>query len=507
MDKAAFPFAILALLLLIGGTFRIVLLEHSDIMSERQYRSALIAREQYLSTQQDAPDWQVRIAEISASRMGTLEPPIMEYLSATLFSLFDRETIIIPRLMATILWLVGGYFLFLLARELTDSFSALYGVAYYLFLPLGVQVSTAFLPDSLMILLFIASLLAIVRLDHRPTAGRLIVAGVLAAACVLVKPLCIFAILIAFAFLRIQSKGWKAIMQADAIVFALLTVSPAFSYYLYGMIGTGFLERQATESFVPELLLNRQYWTWTTRTAFNALGVFPMVLAAVGFGLGTKNSFRPMMLGLSVGYLVLCLVFTYHVRIAGHYHLQLAIPVAICLGLAVNQLVQRVNENLRCRAAGIASLTVAGLVMAIFALDSTVQSMRASKLDFAPSVAMQVGETINHSDRVVYISQYYGVPLEYYGRLSGWYWPRSQSSADRAKHGREARERSVEERLSNLGTAVGKAHADFVPEYFVVTDFREYERHRDLEAYLSRECRQQLEGKGYLIYTECQSTQ
>lgn len=296
-------------------------------------------------------------------------------------------------------------------------------------------------------------------------------------------------------------------LQANAIVFVLLTVSPAFSYYLYGMLGSGFLERQATASFLPELLLDPRYWVQTTRTSFDALGAFPIVLAAIGFGLGSKNSFRPVILGLAIGYLLLCLVFTYHVRISGHYHLQLAIPIAICLGLAINQLVQRLNENTRSRTASVAGLTVAGAVMTVFALDASVQSMRSNRPIVAPSVAKQVGEAVNHSDRVVYISQYYGVPLEYYGRLSGWYWPRSQSSAERAKHGRAARERSIEERLANLGSAVGKASADFTPEYFVVTDFREYRHHRDLEAYLSRECRQRLEGEGYLIYTECRATQ
>jgi hypothetical protein len=54
------------------------------------------------------------------------------------------------------------------------------------------------------------------------------------------------------------------------------------------------------------------------------------------------------------------------------------------------------------------------------------------------------------------------------------------------------RELSVNERLNNLG---------FEPEYFVITDFNEFDnRHADLKAFLQENCALLAESDQYLIY-------
>jgi hypothetical protein len=105
-------------------------------------------------------------------------------------------------------------------------------------------------------------------------------------------------------------------------------------------------------------------------------------------------------------------------------------------------------------------------------------------------LAQAVGEMVGHSRNTVYLAHHYGTPLEYYGELSGSYWPRSVSDRDRALGINRAQ--SVEERLNALG---------FAPEYFIVTNFNEFNKHHgDLKEYLESNFQLIAESKEYIIY-------
>jgi hypothetical protein len=108
-------------------------------------------------------------------------------------------------------------------------------------------------------------------------------------------------------------------------------------------------------------------------------------------------------------------------------------------------------------------------------------------------MAKEIGNTVDHSNKTVYIASYYGRPLEYYGELSGAHWPRSVSDTDRAL-GRQ-HERSVDERLHALG---------FSPEFFVITQCHEFDNHHsDLKEYLTSSCALVAENANYLIFGNC----
>jgi hypothetical protein len=107
--------------------------------------------------------------------------------------------------------------------------------------------------------------------------------------------------------------------------------------------------------------------------------------------------------------------------------------------------------------------------------------------------SMEIGEIVDHSRQTIHIAPYYGKPLEYYGELSGSYWPRRVSDIDRALG--VNRERSVEERLNTLA---------YTPEYFIIADFAEFNNHHDdLKLYLSENCRLLAQTDDYLIYDSC----
>ena len=109
-------------------------------------------------------------------------------------------------------------------------------------------------------------------------------------------------------------------------------------------------------------------------------------------------------------------------------------------------------------------------------------------------VAQEIGRIVNHSDRVVFLARYYGQPLQYNGELTGAYWPRPVTYY---LVRRDEPELTVDQRLDALG---------FVPEYFVITDFGEYEKHHnDLKQYLVDQCIAVAGNDRYLIYGNCRN--
>jgi hypothetical protein len=108
-------------------------------------------------------------------------------------------------------------------------------------------------------------------------------------------------------------------------------------------------------------------------------------------------------------------------------------------------------------------------------------------------VMQEIGQIVHHSTRTLYVSSYYGKPLQYFGDLAGWYWPRSD---DRTFDRRAAyKDLSVEERLSVL---------EAIPEYVVITDFDQLDAlHRDFHDYLVAKCAVVAANKQYVIYNAC----
>jgi hypothetical protein len=106
---------------------------------------------------------------------------------------------------------------------------------------------------------------------------------------------------------------------------------------------------------------------------------------------------------------------------------------------------------------------------------------------------MEIGEIINHSPYTVFVSYYYGLPLEYYGEFGGVPWPVRIEDEFYRRPGEM--ELSVQERIAGLG---------FEPEYFVITHFDLFHRHhQDLQAYLGENCEVLAQTESYLIYNSC----
>lgn len=461
-------------------------------VGDRQYRSAIIARAYYVSTIDSTPEWRRQVAEISQQRAGLLEPPIMELLVSWTYRLINREHLWIPGFLSSLFWVIGGTFLYKILQRSQSMAAALLATAYYLFVPMGVHISTGFVPDPLMIMLFLLSILMILRYYDEPSSSRLILAGAVSALAVLVKPFCLLAIIAAFLSLSISQKtSWKSIIEPNFLIFLGFILLPAL-YYIYNIYTGGSLTKQAQNSFLPQLWLTRSYWLDWLKTASGVVGLAPLISALIGFSIVRKGRLSALLVGLWASYAIFCLVFAYHIRFGPHYHSQLIIVVAISISpiiaLIANQLNQLPDKWLRQL-----SIIAAMLIIALINFREIRHQITSAPTLNSKEIYQKIGEIVGHSTNTVYLAPYYGTPLEYYGELSGTYWPRGISDSDAALG--LNRTRSVEERLDTL---------DFIPEYFIITNMVEYETyHANLKEYLERHCSQFINNEAYQIYGQC----
>jgi hypothetical protein len=346
----------------------------------------------------------------------------------------------------------------------------------------------------------------------------LVAAALVSSLAILVKPFGLFTILGAFISLAIYKKAdWKRTIDSDFLIFTAILFLPITFYYSYGIIVSGFLSNQAQVSFLPYLLLTREYWKGWLLTASSAFGYTPLIAALLGLSMLRKGSSRALLVGLWLGYAVFCMIFTYHIRFTRHYHTQLIVIVALSAapiaGLVIKNL-RQLSNKWYWWLPSIGAL----MLMMLFNIREVQRDLAASRKYESVEVAQEIGDIIDHSSQTVYVAPYYGMPLEYYGELSGTYWPRritnmdwvrdrqdgsldqsgtkwTQRIVERVLWRPDERELSIEERVAALG---------FPPEYFVITDFERFNRHHaDLKEYLVNHCSLVAERDQYLIYGNC----
>jgi 4-amino-4-deoxy-L-arabinose transferase-like glycosyltransferase len=471
---------------------RIYNIDAPGLIPERQYRSALIARAYYFEKTNSIPEWRKQVAFASKQRAGKLEPPVMELLVSSIYRISNGEHLWVARLLSSAFWLIGGIFLFRVVSRVVSLDAAVFATAYYLLIPLGILASRSFLPDSLMIMMFLISLYAIVRYYDHPSKLRLMTAASVSGLTLLIRPLVIFTIFGAFILLTIYKKKiLKQRVDARFLIFLVIALLPAVSFYGYGIFIADFLHEKVKSIYLPHLFLAKEFWEGWLETGANAVGYIPLVAALIGIPMLDKGLPRILLTGLWIGYIVFCLVFSYHIHFADYYHLQLIILVALSFGPVI---VLVINQLLKVSAGWYQWIPVSGvLVLMIFFNFREVQQRLANPKFESKKTAQEIGDLVDHSDKIVYLSPYYGMPLEYYGELSGVYWPRRIAHGLYRRPGE--RELDIKERFNAL---------DFSPEYFIITHFKEFERHHDdLREYLANNCSLVAKSDKYLIYEFC----
>lgn len=388
----------------------------------RQYRSALIARGLYYEIDQKVPEPLRRVARENLREQGVLEPPIVESVAAAGYVLAGKEQLWIARLISVSYWLAAGLALCSLVRRLGSTPAAVVATTYFLFARYGVAMSRSIQPDVLMMLGSVVALRAIVMHWQQPTGRRWWTAVALAALAGFIKPPALFFVVPAGVALAVSRRGaGDAVRARDRWPFVGLVCAPAALYSLLGIFAWRFLQGQAALSFQPALVATPAFWAgWLAQidiVAGRRLVIVSLLALAVA-----PASWRRLLAAQWLGYMLLGLVFTYHMHTHAYYHTPLILVVGLSLAALTDGVLLRTRGALRP-----AAVTVAVAISLVYAARATVThrwSVEAESWNFSHVVSMfeEIGSLTGHSASVVVIEEWPNLPLRYHAHVAGIGW-------------------------------------------------------------------------------------
>jgi dolichyl-phosphate-mannose-protein mannosyltransferase len=496
---------IIALVLIFSAAFAIRLYDLTDLPLDfhptRQLLSAIKARGLYYETQPDGVSTErletaIRMAKLKAD----VEPVVLEQLVAFTYR-FTGEQLWVARIYSSLFWLIGAIFLFLLAREFVSFEGALVGIAYYLIFPYAIIGSRSFQPDPLMVMLILAFWWMFerwCRLIPTPSAaspekrGKLwinaVLAGLVGGLAIFIKfPAAFFVIggALGLAFSRFTLRD--LLRNVQVWVLASLGALPASLYLIYGIFIRGDLASQFKGRFVPALLLSPyNYLQWETKADLAVGGIFIM-LGLLGFFLIKDQRLRIFLYGLWVSYLLFGLFFDYHIATHDYYHL----PFIPIIGLSLAPLgdwffVRLAETPLR------GWMRSAVYIVLIYGLFSVIWNVRdqMKAVDYRPQAAMweQIGEKFDGGTRVIALTQDYGSRLQYWGWRTASTWPYTG----------DVGYANIRGGVFSFDDLFNKYSSKM--QYFLVTDFDEFNRQPDLKQRLVSTYPVSFQGDGYLIF-------
>ncbi len=512
-----------------------------DFHPTRQLFSALKARGMYYANASlsDAPAEQRQFAIQQGKLRATIEPEIIEKLTVFTWR-FTGEQLWVARIYSSLFWLIGGIFIYLLARDLfgdtdasrKESFrennkeirdirpirvirvqkdAPLFAVAFYLFLPYGVLASRSFQPDPLMVALIVGFWWAVNRwaknISPRRCEGReeeikekpsrssflrgenwiwVFVASLLGGLAIFVKLNAAFFVIGGALGAALGRASVRDLLR-DKQVWAMIALGilPGAAWVAYGL-ARGFLGQQFGGRFMPELFLSPSFYLGWADMLNNVIGLLTFALALLGLFLINDKPTRALLLGLWGAYFAFAIFFDYHISTHDYYSLPL-IPIA---ALALTPLADALFARLAATAARsrakrllAASVLTLGLVAVLWTSRVALKST-----DYRPEAAFwnRIGATVRDF-RVVTLTQDYALPLAYWGWAGAANWP---DSTDIEYHA-----------LRGGGATFEKSFARLTKnkELFLVTDLADFARQPDLQVRLSQFAIF-AEGEGYIIY-------
>jgi hypothetical protein len=481
-----------ALILLFGAALTIRLYDITDLPLDfhptRQLVSFIKARGMYYQTKPDGVSAQeVKTAVRFAKLKADIEPTVFESLVAFTYR-FTGEKLWVPRMYASLFWLAGGIFLFLLSRDFVSFDGALVSTAYYLVFPYAIIGSRSFQPDVLMILLVLGFWWAFARWNRFPSWSYAVLAGLLGGLAIFIKFSAAFFVIGGALGLVLSRLSLRDLLRNVQVwVIALLGALPAALYLLYGIFVRGDLASQFSGRFVPALLFNPvNYLQWEVKMSMAAGGLFVM-LAMLGLFLTQDRHLRIFLYGLWGSYILFGLFFNYHIATHDYYHLPFIPIVGLSLAPLGEGLFARLRESTVQPWARIVIYFI--LIFGLFSVAWDVRNQMKA-VDYRPQAAMwaEIGERLDDDARVVALTQDYGSRLEYWGWQESANWPYlGDAGYANVRSGRMTFDDLFDRFSSQMS-------------HFLVTDFEELERQPELKERLFSFYPVSAEGEGYLIF-------
>jgi hypothetical protein len=435
LAKLAFPFLV-ALTFALGLFLRLADLSNPplDFHPTRQMFGAIRARAIYQQTAPNVPDWQRDLSIRFLNREAQLEPLILENVAAFLYR-WTGENPAVARALSGMFWLLGGLFLFLLARSLMvveqrrdtgSHISACAALLFYLFLPYGVSASRSFQPDPLMVLFLLAFWWAFDRWSRRPADWLwAILAGLLGGLTIYIKLTAVFFVVGgAIGLLLAHSAVFSTLKRPQTWLLVALGILPSGLYVYDGLFGRGFLAGEFRgRTFASWWLTPNFYLRWLDKLD-NILPLLFLALALVGILVFANRQTRYFLTTVWIFYVIFGLIQTHHIASHDYYSLPVIPITALSLSplvhFFVEQTLVRVRSN-RARAGLFATLI-------IFLLLITIQdyyTLRRSDNRPLAQMYAEIGETLQHQPGVIALTSDYGYPLFYYGWQNVSLWSAS----------------------------------------------------------------------------------
>jgi hypothetical protein len=457
-----------------------------DFHPTRQLLSALKARGMYYETLTDVPAEQRSFAIQQWKFRAAIEPEVIERLTAFTYQ-FTGEQLWVARAYSSAFWVIGAFFLFLLARKLTSADGALAATAFYLFVPYAVSASRSFQPDPLMVALIVIFWWAVYEWSDKPTSYKwAIVAGLFGGLAIYVKFVAAFFIIGGGLGAALRRDSLRDVVRSPQIyVMAALGILPGAAYVVYGVWVAGFLGQQFGGRFIADYFLSPAYYLGWIGTLNLVLGGAALTLSLLGFFF-FENQNRRFALGLWAGYFLFGLYFNYHISSHDYYSLPLIPIAALSFAPLADWLFAQVRTLTISRFARFTAYAI--LLLGLFA---ALWNLRAEmkRVDYRSEAAMwaEIGELIGERS-VVALTQDYGSRLAYWGWMNPTPW---QTYGDEVYH---ADLRGSQNKFEG-------AFADLASkkDLFLVTDFDELKRQPLLKEKLSG-IPVFAEGDGYVIY-------
>jgi hypothetical protein len=412
---------------------------------------------------------------------------VFERLVAWTYGL-TGEHLWIARIYASLFWLAGGIFLFLLAREFVSFEGALVSTAYYLIFPYAILGSRSFQPDPLMVLLILAFWWIFSRWSHSPSWTKVILAGLLGGFAIFIKFSAAFFVIGGALGLALSRFSFRGLLRNGQVwILAVLGALPALLYLVYGIFIRGDLASQFSGRFIPALLFSPlNYLQWEVKASMAAGGVFIM-LGLLGLFLPQDKRLRSFLVGLWAAYLLYGSFFNYHIATHDYYHLPFIPIVALSLAPLGEWFFTRLTEMsaLRWTKIAVSAILLYGLFSVLWDVRNQMKAV-----DYRPQATMwaEIGEQFDHNARVIALTQDYGSRLEYWGWRRFATWPYTGDAGYANIRGGVF---SFDDLFNRYASKMS---------YFLVTDFDELERQSQLKERLYSFYPVSAEGDGYLIF-------
>lgn len=474
---------IAALVLLLGLGLSIRLYDLTDLPLDfhptRQLLSALKARGMYYQTLTDAPADQREFAIQQWKIRAAIEPEIIERIVAFTYQ-FTGEQLWVARVYSSLFWVIGAFFLFLLARQLTTTDGALVTTAFYLFAPYAVNASRSFQPDPLMVALIIIFWWAVYNWADEPTSYKwAIIAGLFGGLAIYVKFVAAFFIIgggLGSALRR--DSVLETVRRPQVYVMTVLGILPGAAYVIYGVWIAGYLGQQFGGRFIPALFLSPSYYLGWIGMLNIVIGGTALMLGLLGLFF-LENEKRRFLIGLWAGYVFFGIYFNYHISSHDYYSLPLIPIVALSLAPVADWFFAQLNRLTTTRLARLfaSSLLLLGLFASLWNIRAEMK-----RTDYRPDAQMwaEISEKIGDKNAAG-LTQDYGSRLAYWGWKSITSWP---TYGDLLYHDDlRGAQRNFEQQFANIA---------FKKDLFLVTDFNELNRQPSLKEKIS----------GYSIFAE-----